>query len=397
MEHSVKRIYKFGLLTCLIFGIILMIHGLIFGALEVASSWLHLALAVLVLPFITFSMGILIPRDISRGRIKHSFLLGLIGSVIFISLTHYLTPLFGSLIGIEPSYSALSDDIGLVQLISLSIWGIVSSTFTSLLGTIFSPLKEVEKPEETFEEVPAPEPQPESEYPPAPGQQPPSPEPQPNPRPQRSFSAQPPQQQPAPNSEGWSEPASPMVSNNPSPPQAQPEQPGETERYDTTQEEYVDEDEYVAKEESRSCMDCGGRLRWIDQYEMWYCDNCQEYKPQAGEEREAAEEEKGAEPPAEEDVEVKLCPHCVSELRWIEQYGRWYCDNCQQYIEGVEEKGKPSEETEEVEVSEEEVEEEEEEEITQPCPDCDGEVRWLEEYNRWYCENCKEYKSVEEE
>lgn len=27
-----------------------------------------------------------------------------------------------------------------------------------------------------------------------------------------------------------------------------------------------------------------------------------------------------------------------------------------------------------------------------PCPDCDGEMRWIEGYNRWYCERCKEYK-----
>jgi len=27
-----------------------------------------------------------------------------------------------------------------------------------------------------------------------------------------------------------------------------------------------------------------------------------------------------------------------------------------------------------------------------PCPDCDREMRWIEEYDRWYCGRCKEYK-----
>ncbi|MEF8874552.1 MAG: carboxypeptidase regulatory-like domain-containing protein [Candidatus Thermoplasmatota archaeon] len=31
-------------------------------------------------------------------------------------------------------------------------------------------------------------------------------------------------------------------------------------------------------QKSRRCPDCGGELRWIDEYERWYCDTCGEYK-----------------------------------------------------------------------------------------------------------------------
>ncbi len=25
------------------------------------------------------------------------------------------------------------------------------------------------------------------------------------------------------------------------------------------------------------------------------------------------------------------------------------------------------------------------------CPDCGGELTWIEEYNRWYCYSCEKY------
>uniref|UniRef100_A0A7C3SLV4 PRC-barrel domain-containing protein n=1 Tax=Thermofilum pendens TaxID=2269 RepID=A0A7C3SLV4_THEPE len=31
--------------------------------------------------------------------------------------------------------------------------------------------------------------------------------------------------------------------------------------------------------------------------------------------------------------EKKLCPHCGQPATWIPQYQRWYCYNCQKYIE----------------------------------------------------------------
>lgn len=61
---------------------------------------------------------------------------------------------------------------------------------------------------------------------------------------------------------------------------------------------------------------------------------------------EAPKEEKGAPAPAKEDVkkEEKVieppppsqrgypCPTCGKPLKWIEQYKRWYCYNCKKYV-----------------------------------------------------------------
>ncbi len=30
--------------------------------------------------------------------------------------------------------------------------------------------------------------------------------------------------------------------------------------------------------EEGSCETCGGELRYIEEYERWYCDDCQEYR-----------------------------------------------------------------------------------------------------------------------
>jgi len=32
------------------------------------------------------------------------------------------------------------------------------------------------------------------------------------------------------------------------------------------------------QQETKQCSDCGDEMRYIDEYDRWYCDNCQEYK-----------------------------------------------------------------------------------------------------------------------
>jgi len=29
---------------------------------------------------------------------------------------------------------------------------------------------------------------------------------------------------------------------------------------------------------SKNCSDCGGQMRYIEEYDRWYCDSCEEYK-----------------------------------------------------------------------------------------------------------------------
>jgi len=36
-------------------------------------------------------------------------------------------------------------------------------------------------------------------------------------------------------------------------------------------------------------------------------------------------------PPPESKKEKKTCPKCRKEMRYIEHYKRWYCDDCEEY------------------------------------------------------------------
>ncbi len=74
------------------------------------------------------------------------------------------------------------------------------------------------------------------------------------------------------------------------------------------------------QQKSKQCPGCGGQMRYIDEYDRWYCDNCQEYK--------SIEEETSA--PSEEQ-QKNACPDCGDQMRYMDEYDRWYCDSCQEY------------------------------------------------------------------
>jgi predicted RNA-binding Zn-ribbon protein involved in translation (DUF1610 family) len=65
-----------------------------------------------------------------------------------------------------------------------------------------------------------------------------------------------------------------------------------------------------------NCPKCGKEMRFIDQYGRWYCDSCGEYAP------------KGY---GEKDSGTPLCSSCGRPLTYIKEYGRWYCYSCKEY------------------------------------------------------------------
>ncbi|MFW5928662.1 MAG: hypothetical protein ACOCSL_05595, partial [Thermoplasmatota archaeon] len=75
------------------------------------------------------------------------------------------------------------------------------------------------------------------------------------------------------------------------------------------------------KQTSRNqCPDCGGQMRFIEQYDRWYCDRCQSYKSQQSEQQMPTQQ-----------LRKSYCPECGNKIRYIEKYDRWYCDNCRNY------------------------------------------------------------------
>jgi len=102
------------------------------------------------------------------------------------------------------------------------------------------------------------------------------------------------------------------------------------------------------QQQSNSCPDCGQSIRYIQKYNSWYCDNCREYKgkepqQQAQQEQFGQQEEVGALQPnqrqqrqvqkenTQQQQQANLCPDCDQPIRYIEEYDSWYCDSCREY------------------------------------------------------------------
>lgn len=113
--------------------------------------------------------------------------------------------------------------------------------------------------------------------------------------------------------------------------------------------------------QANKCPTCGGQLRFVQEYDRYYCDNCEDYKvpvhppepttpqpppsqqstqqyqqpqnqpaQQSRQQPQQPTQQSSPSPPKEENK--KICPTCGNEARWIEEYERYYCDNCQEYI-----------------------------------------------------------------
>ncbi len=76
-----------------------------------------------------------------------------------------------------------------------------------------------------------------------------------------------------------------------------------------------------------NCPKCGREMRYIEQYDRWYCDYCKEYAPAgyAGRPAPVAESRQPVEPAA------PLCSKCGGPLTYIKEYDRWYCYACKEY------------------------------------------------------------------
>ncbi len=121
-------------------------------------------------------------------------------------------------------------------------------------------------------------------------------------------------------------------------------------------------------------------------------------------------------------MEASKCPKCGEEPDFLEHMEKWYCYECNSYVDASEAvvHEDPVEEVAEEELTEaveEKVEEKvveaeavaeapveavpEPEEVKEPaveirmCPNCDQPLKWIEKYQRYYCYSCKKYAPVE--
>jgi len=121
-------------------------------------------------------------------------------------------------------------------------------------------------------------------------------------------------------------------------------------------------------QESPSCESCRSNMRFIDAYQMWWCDRCEKYlgedvggahadgpdvssstpgRDRAGMERSPREREGrydegreaqyhleegyGQASPAP-DMPQYPCRKCGTLLKFIDQYEKWWCDGCYEYV-----------------------------------------------------------------
>ncbi len=154
-------------------------------------------------------------------------------------------------------------------------------------------------------------------------------------------------------------------------------------------EEKVEPKEEVEIEEGiKVCPKCGGEPNYVEQYKRYYCYTCSEYvEPEMKkvEEPEMKKVEEKPEPVAEAKIEegVKVCPNCGGEPNYVEQYKRYYCYTCSEYVEP---EVKKVEERKTESVAEGKIEE-----GGKVCPKCGGEPNYVEQYKKYYCYTCSEY------
>jgi ribosomal protein L37AE/L43A len=133
----------------------------------------------------------------------------------------------------------------------------------------------------------------------------------------------------------------------------------------------------------------------VEDYNRYYCYGCEEYlpkdlKPPGGSFEQApadeAEEEEAA-------MDVPACPKCSKPATWVENYKRYYCYGCEEYLpkDALPDKASPAEEKEEVAAPEAPPPEEEKKDEKPACPKCNKEATFIDQYKRYYCHGCKEY------
>lgn len=120
---------------------------------------------------------------------------------------------------------------------------------------------------------------------------------------------------------------------------------------------------------TKVCSKCGGEPTYVDQYQRYYCYTCSEYVQPIEKAKEEKPREVAKSKPA---VAAKVCPNCSGEPTYVEQYQRYYCYNCNTYVEPVQKTPQKSP-------------------STTACPTCGGQPTYVEQYKRYYCYTCNKY------
>lgn len=127
------------------------------------------------------------------------------------------------------------------------------------------------------------------------------------------------------------------------------------------------------QKERLSCPDCSGKVRFIEQYQRYWCDNCEKYMP-----LNFGLEQVNVVPPStdlfegvKEKEQVFTCPKCGSVPRYVEKYKRYWCENCSEYIQPIYDREPPLDKS-----------------FISACPDCGKQLVKCEPCKHFWCSEC---------
>jgi HEPN domain-containing protein/ribosomal protein S27AE len=168
----------------------------------------------------------------------------------------------------------------------------------------------------------------------------------------------------------------------------EPKEEPEAQIFEDTEEEAV---EAPLKETEKVCPTCQGEPTWVEQYDRWFCYTCNDYI--TPKEKEVKEKEEAVKEKAPEGVSAEvdmICGKCEDEPTWVEQYDKWFCYTCNEYIEPVK-KGTKEKAASAAPAAKEQAPKGVSAEVDMICGKCESDPTWVEQYDKWFCYTCNEY------
>ncbi|MFO7791352.1 MAG: hypothetical protein R6W73_00015 [Candidatus Saliniplasma sp.] len=127
------------------------------------------------------------------------------------------------------------------------------------------------------------------------------------------------------------------------------------------------------------CPDCRSPMRYVQDYQRWYCDNCQDYKVPIH--------------PASQTTPPPQGPPQQSQQGWQQGQQEQQGQQSQQGWQQEQQQQQPgTQPTQQSQQGWQQGQQEQETEEQNSCPTCGSQMRWINEYSRWYCDSCQEYK-----
>ena len=189
---------------------------------------------------------------------------------------------------------------------------------------------------------------------------------------------------------------------------------------------YIEEDmlrpdtgEYQDEEQEYTCERCNKPLTFVEDYQRWWCDGCRKYLHEEGEDR--LEQDSPVKETRDFSPDVIYCDTCEKAMRFIDQYQMWWCDVCEKYL-GEEGEGEvipprrgghakqpassidtrghgrsPQAQTGYAERPDEHQHQGHHgprgasAPPTYPCKKCGAILKFIDQYQRWWCDSCYEY------